>query len=68
MADQDRGASTGAADEAALLTRNGISKVTVHQYHVDNYRYSSLADALAHVRRSAPERRAKQPMPLTQAG
>ena len=68
MADQDKGIAAGDADEAALLTRNGITKVTVHQFHVDDYRYSSLADALAQVRRSAAEWRAKQPAPLTQAG
>ena len=46
-----------AADpDLAVMHRNGILRVPADQYHVDGYRYSSLADALAQVRRSAATR------------
>jgi hypothetical protein len=38
----------------AMMARNGIVRVPADQYHVDGFRYSNLADALAQVvRRSA---------------
>ena len=42
--------------DAAVMARNGITRVTVHQYHVDGYRYSSLRDAMAQVGRGAEAR------------
>ena len=39
--------------EAAVMIRNGITRVQADQYHVDGYRYTSLADALAQVSRVA---------------
>lgn len=45
-----------APDEADLMVRNGITRVRADQYHVDGYRYTSLADALAQVRRGAGKR------------
>ena len=49
----------GAANDAlALMERNGITLVTANQYHVDGYRYSNLADALAQVRRGSARRAA----------
>ena len=68
MAEPDKDAAARIADEAALLARNGITKTAVHQFHVDTYRYSSLAEALAQVARSAPEWRAKQPRPKSLTG
>ena len=43
-------------DEAALMARNGITRVPADHYHVDGYRYTNLADALAQVRRGAGKR------------
>ena len=43
-------------DEAALMVRNGITRVPADHYHVDGYRYTNLADALAQVRRGAGKR------------
>ena len=40
----------------ALMERNGITRVRADQYHVDGYRYTSLADAVAQVGRAAPGR------------
>ena len=45
-----------AEDEEAMLERNGITRVPAHHYHVDGYRYSNLADALAQVRRGSAGR------------
>ena len=56
-ADAARGAAESRA-EAALMARNGIVRVPADQYHVDGYRYASLADALAQVRRRSAEDRA----------
>ena len=58
--DERRGAPPAAdADtEAALMARNGITRVRADQYHVDGYRYSRLADAMAQVGRGAGGRRA----------
>lgn len=42
--------------EAAILLRNGITRIPADHYHVDGYRYTSLADALAQVRRGAHDR------------
>lgn len=47
-------AETPDADlDFALMERNGITRVRADQYHVDGYRYTSLADALAQVSRVA---------------
>lgn len=46
------------ADEAAMLERNGITRIIVHHYHVDGFRYSSIGDAMAQVKRSARGRAA----------
>ena len=50
--------SATAADESALLERNGITRTIVHQYHVDGFRYSSVGEAMAQVKRSARGRAA----------
>lgn len=42
--------------EAALMARNGIVRMRADHYHVDGYRYTNLADALAQVRRGAGQR------------
>ena len=42
--------------ELAVMARNGITRVSVHQYKVDGYRYGNLGDALAQVSRSASGR------------
>lgn len=42
--------------EVAVMERNGIIRVPAHQYWVDGYRYTNLADALAQVKRSAGAR------------
>jgi hypothetical protein len=39
--------------EAAVMIRNGITRVQADQYHVGGYRYSSLAEALAQVTRQS---------------
>jgi len=39
-------------DETALMARNGITRTIAHHYHVDGYRYTRLADALAQAGRS----------------
>jgi hypothetical protein len=44
--------------ESALMARNSITRVRADQYHVDGYRYSRLADAMAQVGRAAGGRRA----------
>lgn len=38
--------------DVAIMERNGIIRVPAHQYWVDGYRYTNLADALAQVKRS----------------
>lgn len=43
--------------EAAVMIRNGITRVQADQYQVDGYRYTNLADALAQVTRGSRERR-----------
>jgi len=42
--------------EFAVMARNAIIRVPAHQYWVDGYRYTNLADALAQVERSARAR------------
>lgn len=42
--------------EVDVMTRNRITRVVAYQYHVDGYRYSSLADALAQVGRESRKR------------
>ena len=44
------------AEERAVMERNGITLVAANQYHVDGYRYSNLADALAQVNRGSGAR------------
>ena len=39
------------AAAAAILERHGIRKVSVDQYRIGGYRYSSLDDAVAEARR-----------------
>lgn len=58
--DERRGAppADDADTEAALMARNGITRVRADQYHVDGYRYGRLADALAQVGRGARSRQA----------
>ena len=46
----------GDSGEAATMARNGITRVPADHYHVDGYRYTNLADALAQVRRRAGKR------------
>ena len=48
--------TTAVDDDTALMMRNGIALVQANQYHVDGYRYSNLADALAQVRRASTAR------------
>jgi hypothetical protein len=50
------GAATAVERESAMMERNGITRVPADQYHVDGYRYTNLADALAQVRRGAGAR------------
>ena len=38
--------------DLAVMERNGITRITAHQYWVHGYRYTNLADALAQVKRS----------------
>lgn len=49
----------GDSGEAAMMARNGIVRVPADHYHVDGYRYTNLADALAQVRRGAGQRAAR---------
>lgn len=42
--------------ELAVMARNGITRITVHLYRVDGFRYTSLDEALAQVRRGARAR------------
>jgi hypothetical protein len=37
---------------AALMARHGIARVPADQFHVDGFRYTNLADALAQARRA----------------
>lgn len=37
--------------DVAVMERKGIIRVPAHQYWVDGYRYTNLADALAQVKR-----------------
>lgn len=55
-ASQDPAHEPGSAAEAQMLERNGITREMVAQYRVDAFRYSSLGDALAQVRRGAAGR------------
>ena len=50
------GTATAADLEFAMMERNGITRVPADQFHVDGYRYSNLADALAQVTRGAGAR------------
>jgi hypothetical protein len=46
-----------AEDSAALtMALNGITCVPANHYLVDGYRYTSLSDAMAQVRRGAAQR------------
>jgi hypothetical protein len=38
-------------NEAADLARYGISRVRSHSYHLGDFRYSNIADAVAQARR-----------------
>lgn len=38
---------------APLMARHGIERVPADQFHVDGFRYTNLADALAQARRAA---------------
>lgn len=40
-----------ADDDGELMRRHGIALVRADQYHVDGYRYTNLADALAQAAR-----------------
>lgn len=48
----------GAPDDAEIemMARNRITRVAAYQYHVDGYRYSNLADAIAQVTRESRKR------------
>jgi hypothetical protein len=39
--------------EAAVMIRNGITRVRPDHYEVDGYRYGNLADAIAQVTRQS---------------
>ena len=39
--------------DVALMARHGIVRVPADQFHVDGFRYSSLAEALAQARRTS---------------
>ena len=54
MADEELGSTK--EQEAHVMALNGITRILVSQYLVDGYRYSSLADAMAQVRRSQGHR------------
>jgi len=55
---RDGPAAVDAETEAALMARNGITRVWADRYQVDGYLYSRLADALAQVGRGARGRAA----------
>jgi hypothetical protein len=42
-----------AATDSELIARHGIIEVRADHYHVDGYRYTRLADAVAQARRTA---------------
>lgn len=42
--------------ETDVMARNRITRIEAYQYHVDGYRYSNLADALAQVARESRKR------------
>ena len=46
-------ATADAERDSALIERHGITLVRADQYHVDGYRYTNLADALAQAARRA---------------
>ena len=56
MAEDADDAALRSDPDAAVMARNGITRVTVDQYHVDGYRYSNLRDAMAQVSRGAGAR------------
>ena len=45
--------NTSASDIAEQMTKYGITRTTVDQFHFGDYRYSSFRDALAQAKRSA---------------
>ena len=49
-------AAAATAEERAIMERDGITLVPANQYHVDGYRYSNLADAVAQVTRGSASR------------
>ena len=53
MATIDNPTSADAAHDRELMERHGIAVVRADQYHVDGYRYTNLADAVAQARRRA---------------
>jgi hypothetical protein len=48
--------ATNEDPEQEVMERNGITRVVTHNYHVDGYRYTTLAEALSQVRRGASDR------------
>jgi hypothetical protein len=45
-------ADQGRDPDAEVMGRHGIHRVASNHYHVDGYRYTSLADAVAQAQRS----------------
>lgn len=41
------------ADQQALMSQHGITRVPADRYHYKEWRYSNLADAVAQARRDA---------------
>lgn len=45
------GEDTEINDEAALMARYGIIRIPIDYFHVGNYRYTSLEDAITQAKR-----------------
>lgn len=53
MTTRDIPTSADAERDRELMDRHGIAVVRADQYHVDGYRYTNLADAIAQAGRRA---------------
>ena len=56
LAEHKTDAPSRSRAEAAMMARNGISCIPVNYYHVDGFRYTSLAEAVSQVTRGGPRR------------
>lgn len=52
MTGQSEPAGPARESDVSLMARHGIVRVPADQFHVDGFRYTNLADALAQAKRA----------------